>query len=91
MRCFLAELLEAHGQWGNSWSKIAHHVPGRTQLQIRDRWRNLLGLRKKKGAQNPQQCRAAGQSYSTSTNAEWTPEEDQSKMLCRFVILCLFT
>ena len=39
-------LLEAHQQVGNKWSKIARLLPGRTQLQIRDRWRFLCGSRK---------------------------------------------
>lgn len=41
-------LLEGQRVHGNSWSKIALLLPGRTQLQIRDRWRHLLGVRRKR-------------------------------------------
>jgi hypothetical protein len=40
---------------GNSWSKIATLLPGRTQLQIRDRWRHLLGVRRKRSRDTVQQ------------------------------------
>jgi hypothetical protein len=48
----LTALLAKHREYGgNKWSKIAEALPGRTHLQIRDRWRMLLGTRRKTNKQ----------------------------------------
>ncbi|GKA19061.1 transcription factor MYB62-like protein [Tanacetum coccineum] len=35
-------ILELHSEWGNRWSKIAHHMPGRTGNEIRNFWRTRV-------------------------------------------------
>merc|ERR1711865_511996 len=61
-----AEMLtlhEVHSRLGNQWSKIAEHLPGRTQNHIKNRWNSI----KRKNSSS-----SSSSSSSTSTSSSFS-------------------
>ncbi|XP_062202939.1 MYB-like transcription factor EOBII [Phragmites australis] len=62
-----AVIRELHARWGNKWSKIARHLPGRTDNEIKNYWRTRI-QRKQLAAKTPQQA-----SYSSKQEDAMAP------------------
>jgi myb proto-oncogene protein len=43
-------IVELQGRWGNRWSKIARHLPGRTDNEIKNFWRTKVQKKRGEGA-----------------------------------------
>ncbi|KAI3934118.1 hypothetical protein MKX01_031198 [Papaver californicum] len=74
-------IMELHAKWGNRWSKIARHLPGRTDNEIKNFWRTKIQKHMKQpgdnSSQNPgqistdlQHCGGASTSTQTSTTED---------------------
>ncbi|CAL0298953.1 unnamed protein product [Lupinus luteus] len=49
-------IMELHAKWGNRWSKIAKHLPGRTDNEIKNFWRTRIQKHIKQAENFQQQC-----------------------------------
>ncbi|RCV26357.1 hypothetical protein SETIT_5G239300v2 [Setaria italica] len=65
-----AVIRELHATLGNKWSKIAAHLPGRTDNEIKNYWRTRIQKRPAAPANTQQQpCRAPAAAPTTATAA----------------------
>ncbi|KAJ3704260.1 hypothetical protein LUZ61_007965 [Rhynchospora tenuis] len=49
-------IMDLHSRWGNRWSKIAKHLPGRTDNEIKNFWRTRMQKKVKQGESSDNNC-----------------------------------
>ena len=59
-------LLLLHAEIGNKWAELAQCFPGRTKLNVRDRWRTLQKPAHAGAQRRKSELRAAGQTFESS-------------------------
>ncbi|XP_020599890.1 transcription factor MYB78-like [Phalaenopsis equestris] len=61
-------ILELHSRWGNRWSKIAQHLPGRTDNEIKNYWRTRVQKHAKQ-----LQCDVNSKQFQDVMRYKWMP------------------
>ncbi|CAM0907534.1 unnamed protein product [Alopecurus aequalis] len=61
-------VLELHARWGNRWSKIALHLPGRTDNEIKNYWRTRVQRHARRLG-----CDVGGQRFRDLVRCLWMP------------------
>ncbi|KAJ4956468.1 hypothetical protein NE237_013251 [Protea cynaroides] len=61
-------ILELHSRWGNRWSKIAQHLPGRTDNEIKNYWRTRVQKHAKQ-----LQCDVNSKRFKDTMRLVWMP------------------
>ncbi|XP_077218509.1 transcription factor MYB108-like [Tasmannia lanceolata] len=61
-------ILELHSRWGNRWSKIAQHLPGRTDNEIKNYWRTRVQKHAKQ-----LQCDVNSKKFKDTLRYLWIP------------------
>ncbi|KAM7277196.1 hypothetical protein ACFE04_019062 [Oxalis oulophora] len=61
-------ILELHSRWGNRWSKIAEHLPGRTDNEIKNYWRTRVQKQAKQ-----LKCDVNSQQFRDTMRHVWMP------------------
>ncbi|KAF3322647.1 transcription factor MYB108-like protein [Carex littledalei] len=61
-------ILELHSRWGNRWSKIAQHLPGRTDNEIKNYWRTRVQKHAKQ-----LKCEVNSQQFKDIMRYLWMP------------------
>ncbi|KAK9086237.1 hypothetical protein Syun_028631 [Stephania yunnanensis] len=62
------KILELHYRWGNRWSKIAQHLPGRTDNEIKNYWRTRVQKQAKQ-----LQCDVNSKLFKDTMRYIWIP------------------
>jgi transcription factor MYB, plant len=75
---------ELHARWGNKWSKISKHLPGRTDNEIKNYWRTRIQQKKQQGAKTTQQREPSTTASSGAGDDYWCtkPDPDQQAHYC---------
>ncbi|KAE8697953.1 MYB108 protein [Hibiscus syriacus] len=61
-------ILELHSRWGNRWSKIAQHLPGRTDNEIKNYWRTRVQKQAKQ-----MKCDVNSKRFKDAMRSVWIP------------------
>ncbi|KAL9463965.1 hypothetical protein AB3S75_001712 [Citrus x aurantiifolia] len=61
-------ILELHSRWGNRWSKLAQHLPGRTDNEIKNYWRTRVQKQAKQ-----LKCDVNSKQFKDSLRYLWMP------------------
>ncbi|XP_027352537.1 myb-related protein 305-like [Abrus precatorius] len=68
-------IIELHAKWGNRWSKIAKHLPGRTDNEIKNYWRTRIQKHIKQAENFQQQSNSETNDHQACTSQVSTMAE----------------
>ncbi|KAK3011282.1 hypothetical protein RJ639_012027 [Escallonia herrerae] len=60
-------IMELHAKWGNRWSKIAKHLPGRTDNEIKNYWRTRIQKHMKQAENTTRQASSDNQDHGSTS------------------------
>ncbi|CAN8266141.1 unnamed protein product [Cochlearia groenlandica] len=77
-------IMELHAKWGNRWSKIAKHLPGRTDNEIKNFWRTRIQKYIKQSDVNATTTSSVGSHHSSEINdqAASTSSHNNNVLIC---------
>ncbi|XP_076920438.1 transcription factor MYB7-like [Bidens hawaiensis] len=79
-------IMTLHGMLGNKWSHMSHHLPGRTDNEIKNYWHSHL----KKKVQNSDNKKSQNRSCSSNHTITYSNVESSEVYGCKYLPKILF-